>query len=357
MTKKRQRDSKKEKRESGTGTDRSEDDDGPITVHIPADSFPVQAVEAITHYCYKGYLDEAVLLGDGAEAILKLAHHYEMVYLVKVLEAYLVKSLNSGNAVRRAMLADECSAGKLKKACVSCIAANKSAFKTSELEDLLEKKLKLTVGLLIRVLFHDDNDKPHALECLSREDMVEKRNRNIYNEVGGAGGKDIHDCLFKVGKKTFGCHKCFLVAHSPTLFEFLTSPMSLEAETGVVHEKLFPVPDAVDALLRYCYNGDYASKVGNETVATVFQLTGEYGMDELKSAMEKCLVKNLSTASVVEMAALADAHAGQGLRKACVELIAGEKSVIESAEWVKLEKKNPNLTNELLKGALKEKSA
>jgi len=49
-------------------------------------------------------------------------------------------------------------------------------------------------------------------------------------------------------------------------------------------------------------------------VATVFQLADKYHMEELKSAMEKRLVENLSTANVVEMAALADAYSAQGLR-------------------------------------------
>jgi len=91
-------------------------------------------------------------------------------------------------------------------------------------------------------------------------------------------------------------------------------------------------------------------------VATVFQLADKYHMEELKSAMEKRLVENLSTANVVEMAALADAYSAQGLRKVavslCVELIAREKSVIGSAEWVKLRKENINLVADLLEDAL-----
>jgi len=124
----------------------------------------------------------------------------------------------------------------------------------------------------------------------------------------------------------------------------------------MVHEKLFPVVEAVRAfLICYTTDGDYASKVGNETVAMVFQIAGEYLMGELKSAMEKRLIKNLSTANVVEMASLADAHSAQGLRKACVELIAMEKSVIGSAEWVKLREGNPKMVAELLEDALREK--
>jgi len=156
------------------------------------------------------------------------------------LEAYLAKSLDSGNVVRRAMLADECSADNLKTSCVSCIAADNSVFKSLAWEDLQKK---LAVELLTRVMFPDDDEFP-ALMC----------------------------------------------------------SMSLEAETSVVHEKLFPVPDAVCAISNYCADGDYASKVGNESVAMVFQLAGEYLMGELKSAMEKRLIKNLSTANVVETA-------------------------------------------------------
>jgi BTB/POZ domain len=183
----------------------------------------------------------------------------------------------------------------LFQSCVSYLAANKSAFKTSELEDLLEKKLKLAVGLLIRVLFHGSNDE--SLDLYS------------------------------------------------------TSPFS------TTHEKLFPVPDAVAALLRYYYGGDMtrmmrdetvaavfkladeyrvdelksamkerlvenistANVVENEMAATVFQLAEKHDMDELKSAMEKRLVENLSIDNVVEMAALADAHSAQDLRKVVCE--------------------------------------
>jgi hypothetical protein len=53
--------------------------------------------------------------GVEAESILELAHKYDMADLKEVLEAYLAKSLNSGNVVRRALLADEYSAGELKK--------------------------------------------------------------------------------------------------------------------------------------------------------------------------------------------------------------------------------------------------
>jgi len=365
MAKKKERGSKSEETKAGTETGRSEDDedygggemeeDGSIAVHIPDVSFSVQAVEAIIHYCYRGYLDEAVLTGDGSESILELAHYYGMTDLEGVLEAYLAKSLNSGNVVRRAMLADECSAERLKKACVSCIVANnKSVFESSEWKDLMKKKLELAVELQTGVLFHD---RSPALKCPSRKDMVEKRNGKIWLIISPAG-TDIHDCCFKVGEKfTFTCHKCFLVAHSPILREMLTNPMAVEAETGVVHEKLFPVVEAVRALICYCTDGNYASKVGNETVATVFQLADKYLMDELKSAMEKRLVENLSTANVVEMVVLADAYSAQDLRKACVKLIARWKSVIDSAEWTKLRKENLNLVAELLKDALREKFA
>jgi len=243
-----------------------------------------------------------------------------MFGLKEVLEAYLVKSLGSGNVVRRALLADECSAENLKTACVSYLAVNKSAFKASELEDLL-KKLELAVELLIRVLFHDDEFP--APECLSRKDMVEKRNENILKWLKSATGMNIGDCTFKAGKQRFGCHKCFLMAHSPVLRE---KPFT-KAKTDVVHEELFPVPEAVGALIRYCYDGQ-TSRIENETVATVFKLAVEYHVDDLKSAMEKRLVEDLNTDNVREMAALAVEMSAQDLMEACGELFA----VMESDE-------------------------
>jgi len=327
-------------------------------VYVPDASFSVQAVEAIIRYCYQGYIDEELLTEEKAESILELAHYYDMSSLKKVLEAYLAKSLDSENVVRKAKLADECSAEKLKTACVSCIAANKSVFKSSEWGVLLKERVDLAVGLLTRVMFPDDESP--ALEYPSRKDTVEKRNWNIFGLICESDA-DIHDCLFKVGEETFKCHKCFLMAHSPVLREMLTCSMAVEAETGVVHEKLFPVPIAVYGLIVYCYcycyDGDMTGMVVDETVVTVFKLADKYLMDELKSAMEKRLVENLSIANVVEMAVLADTHSVQDLRKACVELIAREKSVIESAEWVKLQKENLNLVAELLVDALREKFA
>jgi hypothetical protein len=45
------------------------------------------------------------------------------------------------------------------------------------------------------------------------------------------------------------------------------------------------------------------------------------------------------------------------LFQACVELIAREKSVTDSPEWVKLRKENPDLAAELLEDALRKKFA
>lgn len=84
------------------------------TVMVPSE-FTVQAVSAILHYCYYGYLDDRTMWGSGAEEIYELAQHYGMDELAEDVELSLSESITEGNRFQRLQLACKHSADVLEK--------------------------------------------------------------------------------------------------------------------------------------------------------------------------------------------------------------------------------------------------
>jgi len=75
----------------------------------------VQAVQTVLRYCYNGGIDVKGMQEECVESMLRMAHHYGMGLLKECVDAILASSITTENVVRRAILADKCSAKELKK--------------------------------------------------------------------------------------------------------------------------------------------------------------------------------------------------------------------------------------------------
>jgi len=73
------------------------------------------------------------------------------------------------------------------------------------------------------------------------------------------------------------------------------------------------------------------------------------GMDDLEGAMEVSLVKSVNEESAVALAVLASKCSAEKLTMACISSIAANKSLLESEEWIAVEKKSPELAMKLMK--------
>jgi len=108
-----------------------------------------------------------------------------------------------------------------------------------------------------------------------------------------------------VGEETFQAHKIFLMAHSPYFLEMFTCPVAEEAQSGVVHERLFPNPGAFQHILDYCYYGVLDSWP-SELMVPTYQLADKYMIEDLRDWVEGRLLEEVSKENVVEMVTLAD---------------------------------------------------
>jgi len=338
---------KKKKEEEGE----KEADDSTVSITIP-NSYSLKAVKSLLHYCYQGYVDEAELKGDEAEAMFELAHYLDMTDLKEAMEVKLVKSVDQENTVNRAILAGKCSSEKLTTACISSIAANKTVLESEGWKALEKKFPDLSMELLLKAMLLGSASSSTSPSLLypSRECMLEKRN-NLISQL--YFDKDSFDCSIQVDGETLRAHKCILSAHSPVFREMFSHPAALEAESGVAVEKTITNVEAFRELLRYCYEGGLScwSMDRVNLHVPIFQLADKYCMDDLKDTMEERLIECqlCGEGQVVEMAMLADAHTAEDLMKRCIEVLADEhETVRKSAEWTKLMKERPALAAELL---------
>jgi len=294
-----------------------------VTVYVP-DEFTAETVDAVIHYCYHGFVDPSVKM---AEAIFKLADHYGMSDLREAVRVGFSAELSSKYPV-----------DTKEKRLSSFIDTNQSILRTA----------KWAMGKGRRELAEELSKSVTQWEWKkddrSREGMMARRNRNIFLLCNYGATVD---CWIQAGDKRFPAHRCILMAHSlhfrQYFSHFFTNPAAGGLETGIVHE--MTLPEAVFDVLIYCYFGGFIPQE-EELAVPMFELAAKYLMDGMRSRMEKRFIAKLSVANVLKMLVLANSHlTTRPLKKACIEYIAKEESVMEGAEWEELEREKPALAD------------
>ena len=163
---------------------------------------------------------------------------------------------------------------------------------------------------------------------------------NLYKLLESESHADIQ---FVIKGQRVAAHTAIIAASSPVFSAMLEEGKFKEAQAKTVHIEDIEV-EVFHQLLNYLYTGEAPQLKKPDITEPLFLAADKYGVSQLKSECEVCLISNLTVENAIHHLVLAHLLSAPKLQEAAFEcLVEHRHKVWKRTEWKELNKSYPDL--------------
>jgi len=212
-----------------------------------------------------------------------------------------------------------------------------------KLKKIKDKKMKTWHLSFTLVYTEECNSFTRAVALARGRPTQRSRLENDLEELFETG-RDT-DVTFLVQEETFKAHKTLLSFRSPYFKSMFDSKMT-EAQTSEINVTDVS-PEVFKEMLHFIYS-EYLPEYSEETTLELFSTADKYGIDDLKSLCQRCLLEHLGPQNVIEVLLVADRVDCKELAEAAAATFRQYIHILrETPKWKELVA-HPNLLLRLL---------